>query len=81
MEYEWNIESAEFWEKMIHKVNEFYEYEPLHIGKMPKLVKDYMGLEYVETFIAPKHNFDVYFFKFKIINKYKFLLIKIDYGL
>ena len=81
MEYEWHIESSEFWNKMIYKVNEFYNYETSHITKMSKLLNDYMGLEYVETFIAPKHKGEVYFFKFKIINKYKFLLIKIEYGL
>ena len=77
----YDIECLVFWIKMIHKVNEFYAYEPLHIANMNKLIEGYMGLEYVETYISNKHKNEERYFRFKVINKKKFFLIKIKYGI
>lgn len=76
---EYDIKAKEFWDRMILKVNDFYNFSVYHnhIANMPELTR-YMGLKYLETYLDGNN---VNCFKFKVLNKKKFFLIKIKYGI
>jgi hypothetical protein len=75
---EFSVECNIFWDKLRTKIHEFYENKKFHISNMDKLI-NYLGLIYVETYINHTPN-ETYFFKFKIKNKKKFFLRKIEHG-
>lgn len=67
----------DFWNKMIHRVHELYEYKPLHIKEMTELMKE-LGLEYIDTYIPDGQ--DAYMFRLRVVDKHKLMVAKIKYG-
>ena len=66
-----------FWRKMENTVREYYHpHCPIHLKEMFKLLK-HLGVDYVTTFYADDANSH---FRFKIVNKKKFLFTKLKYG-
>lgn len=76
----WDIKTYDFWNNMIHRVHELYQYKLLHIDKMTELMKE-LGIEYVKTYLPegkdPSH---IHMFKFKIVDNHKLMVAKIKYG-
>lgn len=64
---------------MIHRVHELYQYKPVRIDKMTKLMKE-LGVEYVKTYLPEDKDPNMYMFKFKIVDNHKLMVAKIKYG-
>jgi hypothetical protein len=71
------IEVDKFWSVFIDKVKELYGYDVYPIQIMTEL-HNYLGLKYIST--VPPYG-PVYFFKFKVVDKKKFFLIRIKHGI